>query len=551
MPVYLSVGRLAVEKNLKAFLDLDLPGTKLVVGDGPARAALQRKYPDAVFLGARHGEELAEIYAASDIFVFPSKTDTFGLVLLEALASGLPVAAFPVTGPRDVIGTTPVGVLDDDLRVACLAALQVSRNDCVEFAAGYSWQASARVFVDHALNTRPVPSEGEVANLERKTRISPPRAFRLTRFLDANRWPPRIKSGAGFRSKTLWSSPECVLPAPRVRRYKWGMIEQASNTSVAASDIDAAARVVAPFAVRTPLLSFPVLNERIGTKVFLKPEMLQRTGSFKFRGAFNKLASIPQDKRSGGVVAFSSGNHAQGVAAAAQILSMRATIVMPADSPVTKRERTKGYGAEVVLYDRDKEDREAIANSLAAKHGATLVRPYDDPFVIAGQGTAGREIAEDMAALGLVPDIVVAPASGGGLIAGVATAVKAKFPQAQIIVAEPKDYDDHGLSLRAGHREAHHAAGRTICDALMAAMPGELTFAINNKLLASGVIASDEEVGAAVAYAYRELKLVVEPGGAVGLAALLAGRIDTGGKNVVIVLSGGNVDADLFAKLVA
>ena len=159
--------------------------------------------------------------------------------------------------------------------------------------------------------------------------------------------------------------------------------------------------MVAPFAVRTPLLSFPVLNERVGTRVFLKPEMLQRTGSFKFRGAFNKLASIPQDKRSGGVVAFSSGNHAQGVAAAAQILSMQATIVMPADSPVTKRERTKGYGAEVVLYDRDKEDREAIANGIAAKRGATLVRPYDDPFVIAGQGTAGREIAEDMAALGL------------------------------------------------------------------------------------------------------------------------------------------------------
>ena len=160
----------------------------------------------------------------------------------------------------------------------------------------------------------------------------------------------------------------------------------------------------------------------------------------------------------------------------------------------------------MVLYDRDREDREAIANGIAEKRGATLVRPYDDPFVIAGQGTAGREIAEDMAALGLVPDIVVAPASGGGLIAGVATAVKAKFPQAQIIVAEPKDYDDHGLSLRAGHREAHHAAGRTICDALMAAIPGELTFSINSKLPANGVIASDEEVGAAGAYACRELK---------------------------------------------
>jgi threonine dehydratase len=329
------------------------------------------------------------------------------------------------------------------------------------------------------------------------------------------------------------------------------MQEPKSTLPVSAADIDAAARVVAPFAVRTPLLSFPVLDERAGTKVFLKPEMLQRTGSFKFRGAFNKLSSIPQANRGGGVVAFSSGNHAQGVAAAAKILNMQATIVMPADSPLTKRERTKAYGAEVVLYDRDKEDREAIANGIADKRGATLVRPYDDPFVIAGQGTAGREIAEDMAARGITPDIVVAPASGGGLIAGVATAVKARFPNAELIVAEPEFYDDHALSLRAGHREAHHAAGRTICDALMAAIPGQMTFSINSKLLAKGVTASDAEVGAAVAFAYRELKLVVEPGGAVGLAALLAGRIDARGKNVVIVLSGGNVDADLFAKLVA
>src|SRR3954453_20048599 len=329
------------------------------------------------------------------------------------------------------------------------------------------------------------------------------------------------------------------------------MTERASNLPVSPADIDAAARVLAPFAVRTPLLSSAALDERVGAKVFLKPEMLQRTGSFKFRGAFNKLSSIPQAGRGGGVVAFSSGNHAQGVAAAAQILNMQATIVMPADSPLTKRERTKAYGAEVVLYDRDKEDREAIANGIAGKRGATLVRPYDDPFVIAGQGTAGREIAEDMTARGIAPDIVVAPASGGGLIAGVATAVKSRFPNAELIVAEPQGYDDHALSLRAGHREAHHAAGSTICDALMAAIPGQMTFSINSRLLAKGVTASDEEVGAAVAFAYRELKLVVEPGGAVGLAALLNGRFDAKGKNVVIVLSGGNVDADLFAKLVA
>jgi threonine dehydratase len=329
------------------------------------------------------------------------------------------------------------------------------------------------------------------------------------------------------------------------------MMEPASILPVRSTDIDAAARVLAPFAVRTPLLSSPALDERAGTRVFLKPEMLQRTGSFKFRGAFNKLSSIPQDARGGGVVAFSSGNHAQGVAAAAQILNMQATIVMPADAPLSKRERTKAYGAEVVLYDRDREDREAIARDIAGKRGATLVRPYDDPMVIAGQGTVGREIADDMAALGVAPDIVVAPASGGGLVAGIATAVKARYPQATLMSAEPEAFDDHARSLRAGKRESHSAEGRTICDALMASIPGEITFAINCRLLAQGITASDAEVGTAVGFAFRELKLVVEPGGAVGLAALLAGRIDARGKNVVIVLSGGNVDADLYARLIA
>jgi threonine dehydratase len=328
------------------------------------------------------------------------------------------------------------------------------------------------------------------------------------------------------------------------------MTEALRALPVNSADIDAAARVIAPFAVRTPLLSPPVLCERVGTKVFLKPEMLQRTGSFKFRGAFNKLSSIPQSARGGGVVAFSSGNHAQGVAAAAKILNMQATIVMPSDAPLSKRERTKAYGAEVVLYDRDREDREAIAGGIASKHGATLVRPYDDPFVIAGQGTVGREIAEDMAALGIAPDIVVAPVSGGGLIAGVATAIKARYPQAMVMSGEPEGFDDHARSLRAGKREPHRAEGRTICDALMASIPGEITFAINSQLLTQGLIASDAEVKTAVEFAFRELKLVVEPGGAVGLAALLAGRIDSSGKNVVIVLSGGNVDADMFAKLI-
>jgi len=221
---------------------------------------------------------------------------------------------------------------------------------------------------------------------------------------------------------------------------------------VTPADIDAAAETIAPVAVRTPLLNSVTLDERLGARVFLKPEVLQRTGSFKFRGAYNKLSSIPNERRAAGVVAFSSGNHAQGVAAAARLLHMPATIVMPADAPVGKRERTRSYGAEVVLYDRDKEDREAIARAICEKRGATLVPPYDDSKIVAGQGTVGREIAHDLSALGATPDLVIAPASGGGLVAGVATAIKARFPGAQVMTAEPEGFDDHAKSFAAGHR---------------------------------------------------------------------------------------------------
>ncbi|MGN6285731.1 MAG: threonine ammonia-lyase [Afipia sp.] len=316
------------------------------------------------------------------------------------------------------------------------------------------------------------------------------------------------------------------------------------------ADIESAARILAPYAVRTRLMSTPALDERVGARVFVKPEVLQRTGSFKFRGAFNKLSSIPPEKRAAGVVAFSSGNHAQGVAAAAQILNMPAIIVMPSDAPVSKRERTKGYGAQVVLYDRDNEDREQIARDIAGKGGATVVPPFDDPMVIAGQGTVGLEMVEDFTALGVAPDIVSAPASGGGLMAGIALAIKARFPDATLMTAEPEGFDDHARSLNSGVRQPHRAVGRTICDALMASIPGEITFAVNSRLVAHGVTASDAEVAAAMAFAFRELKLVVEPGGAVALAALLAGRMDARGKTVGIVLSGGNVDADLYARLI-
>jgi threonine dehydratase len=318
-----------------------------------------------------------------------------------------------------------------------------------------------------------------------------------------------------------------------------------------AADVEAAARRLEGVALHTPLITSPVLDALTHGRVFLKAEILQRTGSFKFRGAYNKLSSIPVQERGRGVVAYSSGNHAQGVAAAAQILGMPAVIVMPADAPRPKRERTAAFGAEVVLYDRANEDRQAIAQEIAGRRGAALVPPYDDPLIIAGQGTAGREIVEDLAGQGLTPDVVIVTASGGGLTAGTALAVKARVPRARLYTAEPEGFDDHARSFRSGHREKNMTLTGTICDALMAQTPGEMTFAINRSLVAEGAAVSDKEVGAAVAFAFRELKLVVEPGGAAALAALLSRKVDVKGKIAVAILSGGNVDPELFYRLVA
>jgi threonine dehydratase len=230
---------------------------------------------------------------------------------------------------------------------------------------------------------------------------------------------------------------------------------------------------------------------------------------------------------------------------------MPSVIVMPSDAPRPKRERTAALGAEVVLYDRDREDRAGIAREICAKRNATLVPPFDDPMVIAGQGTIGREVVEDLTSLGLKPDVVVIGASGGGLAAGISLAIKARVPDATIYTAEPEGFDDTARSFASGKREANPRMSGTICDALMTQTPGAITFEINRKLIGQGVTASDEEVGRAVAFAFRELKLVVEPGGAIGLAALLAGRPDIRGKVVVAVLSGGNVDAELFHRLIA
>ena len=324
----------------------------------------------------------------------------------------------------------------------------------------------------------------------------------------------------------------------------------APDTLPTAADVARAAERLKGVAVRTPLINAPVLDDRLNARVFLKAETLQRTGSFKFRGAYNKISSIPPEKRAGGVVAYSSGNHAQGVAAAAKLCGMRATIVMPADAPAAKRERTRALGAEIVPYDRETEDRAAIAEGIARERGATLVPPYDDPLIIAGQGTAGREIMEDLAALDLKPDVVFVGASGGGLAAGIALAVKDASPATPIYAIEPEGFDDTLRSFKSGKHESNARLSGTICDALMSGTPGALTFPITQKLIGQGFAVSDDEVGRAVRYAFEELKLVVEPGGAVSLAALLAGKLDVSGKVVAAVLSGANVDAALFAKLI-
>jgi threonine dehydratase len=306
------------------------------------------------------------------------------------------------------------------------------------------------------------------------------------------------------------------------------------------ADVQAAARRIAPYAIRTPLVESWVLHAVTGARVFLKLETLQRTGSFKFRGAVNRLAMIPQDARDKGVVAFSSGNHAQGVAAAAQLFGMPALIVMPSDAPRSKIEGTRGFGATIVEYDRLREDREAIAARLCAERGAVLVKPYDDAGIIAGQGTVGLEIAEDAARLGVVPDAVLVPCSGGGLVSGTALALHGAHVGARVHSVEPQDFAGMKLSLEKGARVKAGGGALSIADSLMAPMPGEIVFAVARGLLAPGISVSEEELRHAVGFAADKLKLLVEPGGAAALAALLAGKAKAA--TAVLVLSGGNAD---------
>jgi threonine dehydratase len=312
-------------------------------------------------------------------------------------------------------------------------------------------------------------------------------------------------------------------------------------------DVRAAAKRLQGEVIATPLLSSSLVDARLGGRLLIKAECLQRTGSFKYRGAYNALMQLEPQRRQAGVVAYSSGNHAQGVAAAAQRLDIPATIVMPADAPAIKVANTRGYGAEIVFYDRYTESREAIAQRIAHERGAELLPPYDDARIIAGQGTIGLEIAAEAQARGLTLDAVVASCSGGGLVTGCALAIKAATPATAIYAAEPQGLDDMRRSLEAGQRVTNDPAARSICDALLAPTPGEITFALARPLLAGSIAVSDDLVRHAMAVAFEDYKLVLEPGGAAALAAVLSGQLDIKGKTIAVVASGGNVDRALFA----
>jgi threonine dehydratase len=315
------------------------------------------------------------------------------------------------------------------------------------------------------------------------------------------------------------------------------------------AEIEAAHARIAPHLVVTPLLESPAVNARCAARILIKPECQQRTGSFKIRGALNRLLQLDAAERSRGVVAFSSGNHALAVATAARQLGLPAVIVMPSDAPRTKIEGTRALGAEVIEYDRNCEDRAAIAARLQLERGLALAPPYDDRRIVAGQGTLGRELALQLRELGLHADILVLGCSGGGLSGGCAIAFAALSPDTAVWAVEPAGFDDTARSLAAGERVSNAAASGSICDALMVSTPGALTFEINRRLLAGAVAVTDAEAVAAMRLVQQELQIRVEPGGVVGLAAVLQGRIAVAGKTVAVILTGGNIDDDTYRAL--
>jgi threonine dehydratase len=315
-------------------------------------------------------------------------------------------------------------------------------------------------------------------------------------------------------------------------------------------DVLAAAERIAPHAVKTPLIEHPALNARTGARILLKAENLQRVGAFKFRGAYNAVSRIDRAMFPGGVVACSSGNHAQGVAAAATLCAMPSVMVMPSDAPKLKIARTRAFGAEVHLYDRVKEDREAIAHRYCAERKAAFIHPFDDAHVIAGQGTAGLEMMAQAKAIGTVPDAVLVCCSGGGFAAGVALAVKHANAATQVFTVEPAGFDDFARSLVSGQPEKNERMSGSICDSLLANGPGKLTLAVGREKMQGGLVITDDEAREAMRFAYHELKLVVEPGGSAALAAVLAGKLPVKGRTIACVLSGGNVDPADYAAII-
>jgi threonine dehydratase len=313
-------------------------------------------------------------------------------------------------------------------------------------------------------------------------------------------------------------------------------------------DVRRAASCLEGKAYKTPLLESPLLNEKLGCRLLVKPETLQRTGSFKFRGAYNKIFHIPVNKRKNGIVAFSSGNHAQGVAAAAKIFGIETQIIMPKDAPAIKVANTRSYGAQVLFYDRFKEDRSIIGEKLVKENGATLVHPYDDSMIVAGQGTVGLEVARQAQAMDANLNAFLAPCGGGGLISGCALALETESPETEIYSAEPVGFEDTALSVAAGERLVGKRDRKSICDSLLSPKPGKITYEINARLLKSGLTINDETVIKAMKVAFNYFKLVVEPGGAAALAAVLSEKYKANGKTVAVVLSGGNVDAKVYRK---
>ena len=316
-------------------------------------------------------------------------------------------------------------------------------------------------------------------------------------------------------------------------------------------DVEAAASRIAGRAFETPLLENAALNRTLGRRVLLKLESLQRTGSFKIRGATNRIALIPETERAKGVVAFSSGNHAQGVAAAAGQFGIPATIVMPADAPRAKLEGTKALGARIVFYDRAKDDREAIAAAIAEASSATLIRPFDDPGIIAGQATAGLELIRQASASGATLESVLVPCGGGGLVSGIALALSQASPSTKVFSVEPENFDGMRRSLASGKRVSAPGGATSIADALMSPAPGHLPFALAAKLGAMGLVVNDRELAAGVAYAAGTLKLIIEPGGSAGLSAALAGHAPSGEGALGIVVSGGNCDLEMLEDCIS